>query len=205
MDRDKLLGPPDGQASKAGRPIAGGSGKWLIAILLAATFMLAATVFYLLGQRSIEPTTTQVIATPKKVEAPPVVPFAPTDVVVAPAKQESPKLNLSPIADSDWNKLGMGCACTFEVAKKAVFVTGGDDKAIFRPNGNRKVCAIGSEQFTQLYENNEGRIECGGARISIKGTGKITPGFDGHGTASRMTVLDGGQEITLSGKWNCGC
>jgi hypothetical protein len=203
MDRDKLMGPPTLPLPNdaVSRPMR--SGKWLISSLLAVTLMLAITVAYLVGQKTTEQPAVPSTPQPKPVAiAPKSVPAVKVPKVEKPVQ---PKLVLSAIVDSDWKKLGMGCACTFEVGKKALFVTGGDDLAIFRPNGERKICSVSSEQFTQLYENNEGRIDCGGSRISLKGRGEVSPGFDGHATSAKMTAISGGQEVTLSGNWNCGC
>ena len=203
MDRDKLMGPPTSPRPNDAAPRPMQSGRWLVGSLLAATLILAISVAYLVGQKTAEQPPIPSARQPKPVAiAPKAVP--PVEVPKL-EKPVQPKLVLSAIADSDWRKLGSGCACTFDVGKNAVFVTGGDDLAIFRPNGERKICSVSSEQFTQLYESNEGRIDCEGSRISLKGRGEVSPGFDGHATSAKMTVISGGKEVTLSGKWNCGC
>ena len=201
-DRDRLLGAPTGLDPANANRGAINPGKWIVGILCAAVFLFAVAAAYLVGQKSTEqpapaPTVTRSTLTPVAAPQAPHPPIA--------AKPMPQQLALGPIGASDWEKLGMGCACAFEVGKKIIFVAGGDNRAILRPNGIRKVCALGSEQFTHLYENNEGKIECAGSRLSILGRGNVTPGEDGHSMSARMTAEGGGQEVTLSGHWNCQC
>ena len=130
MDRDKLLGPPKGHDLRSTSHVAGGAGKRVVGLLLFATLALAIAVAYLIGQSSVEvsnPNVSPAGSQPQPVQialtAPP--PFEAAKV----EKPVSPKLVLSPISAPDWKKLGMGCACTFEVGKNALFIAGGDDLA----------------------------------------------------------------------------
>jgi hypothetical protein len=115
-------------------------------------------------------------------------------------------LRLATIKDGDWKKIGMGCSCSFTqgIPRKELLIAGGDGVALFKPNGNNRVCSLREEQTQEMFDG-ETTIKCGQSRVHIKTFGKVEPGFDGHSSKARMTVIDNGQELELTGTFGCGC
>lgn len=202
-DRDHLLGPPRSRDS-GGVPPRFGS-QVVVGVLLVAVVGLGLAVAYLLGTTGSTP-----VDPPEARRPPPALQSPPVTVQPKAAPTESrpvkPALSLSPVTAADWKKLGMGCACAFSRSRrsKELFTAGGDDFAIWRPGGARKVCPLKEDQLQQLFDD-EATIQCGSSRIVIRGYGETTPGFDGHSRRAKLTVYEGGEEIVLDGEWGCGC
>jgi hypothetical protein len=137
-------------------------------------------------------------------KAPPAAPAA--AIAKAPAKPTQLAISLAAVTEADQEKLGIGCACSFgrTNSSKSLFIAGGDNLAIWRPNGKRKVCPLGEEQLQEMFDD-AATIQCGSSRIVIRGRGKVDPGFDGHGRTADLTVFEDGNETKLKGYWGCQC
>jgi hypothetical protein len=201
-ERDQLLGPPS-PAGSGGGPRTG--TKLLIGVLLVAVVTLGLAVAFLLGRNVTAPADPQSL-TLRMAAIPARVAKSPPERAVAEPRPGKPALALAPVTQADWKKLGVGCVCAFSRSQrsKELFIAGGDDLAIWRPAGDRKVCPLKEEQLQELFDD-DAKIQCGSSRIVIRGYGKTTPGFDGHSRQAKLTVYEGGREITLSGHWGCGC
>lgn len=202
-ERDRLLGPP-GSPDGVERPWSG--SKLLIGVLLTVILMLGVSVALLLGRPTTAPQDSAGISrSVPAVAPPPMKGQAPTRVRAKPQPPE-PALSLAPVTAADWNRLGIGCVCAFSRGRrsKELFIAGGDDLAIWRPAGDRKVCPLREEQLQELFDD-DARIECGSSRVVIRGYGKTMPGFDGHSRQAKLTVYEGGEELLLDGHWGCGC
>lgn len=181
----------------------------LIGAALAALAFIAASAFllgmYSAGQNAPPaPVSAAKPASAEAPKAPPAVPVVP--VVKAPAQPVKPAIYLAAVTEGDRKKVGMGCMCTFSKTQRSenLLIAGGDDFAIWRPNGDRKICPLQDGQLQELFDD-DATIQCGSSRVVIKGRGKVDPGFDGHGRAADLTVFEDGEETTLKGRWLCGC
>ena len=122
----------------------------------------------------------------------------------------SPKINpktqtvLATLVDSDWDKIGMGCSCSFSegASEKAKLIAGGDGFAFFRTNKNEHFCP--APDFETI---NEGSVKfgCGSAQVQVTPTGESEPGFDGHSVPARLEISEGTDKVRISGKWGCYC
>ena len=123
-----------------------------------------------------------------------------------PATAPEPPFRLKAVTEADWRRLGSGCACTFSLSLRGsdLLIAGGDDVAIFRPNGSQRVCALQEEHLQAMFDG-DARIDCGAARLLLKAYGEATPGFDGHSSAAKLTVLYDGSERVFDGQLGCAC
>jgi hypothetical protein len=200
-ERDKLLGPSAGTTGHGQQP----RRFWLLLALLALVAGVFAWAAYEFGRRSSVPVqSTPVIVVPPKAAQSPSAPS--TTPAIEPPKPTQPELRLATIKDGDWKKIGMGCSCSFTqgVPRKELLIAGGDGVALFKPNGNSRVCTLREEQTQEMFDG-ETTIKCGQSRVHIKTFGEVEPGFDGHSSKARMTVIDNGQELELTGTFGCGC
>jgi hypothetical protein len=213
MDRDRLMRPPI-VGSETTEPLSRRSPNLLVPILLAALMAAGILIAYLLGQQSTRPSTPPTAlskiekeALPTKV-SPPVAALANDSKPVLESKPvtvpEKPiELPMAPLKSSDIDKLEAGCACGFSVGKGEFLAVAGET-AIFRVNGDAKICPISSEQFDDFYAD-EGRFQCGSYKVSVSGRGDVGPGFDGHSRKATLRVEKGSLLKVMSGKWLCGC
>jgi hypothetical protein len=160
---------------------------------------------YEFGRQSTPPVPTlaTTVAAPKAEQRPVAAPVAP---IPEPVKAPPKSLQLATVKDGEWKKIGMGCSCSFTqgISRKELLIAGGDDIALFKPNGATRVCALREEQTQEMFDG-ETTIKCGQSRVHIKTYGKVDPGFDGHSSKARMTVIDNGQQVELSGTFGCAC
>jgi hypothetical protein len=100
----------------------------------------------------------------------------------------------------------VSCGCSFRLPGRSpeLLIAGGDDLAVFRPNGSQKVCAL-KEGDLQAMVDGQARIDCGSSRLLIKEYGEKRPGLDGHSSAAKLTVIYSGAERVFDGTWGCYC
>ena len=203
--RDPLLGPVPHRDGK----VAGASTKtmWLILLIavVAAGAAVALAVAVLSGrarEAELAGPSEQVLAKPE-----PARNLVRNSVVTtAPKVAAEPAFRLQPVQEADWEKLGSRCNCRFHLGRSSpeLLIAGGDNLAIFRPEGERKICPMTEEQFGGMYEG-AARIDCGTSQLVIRAYGRTTPGFDAHSTAAKLTVVYGGNERVFDGRFDCGC
>lgn len=129
------------------------------------------------------------------------------DQVPAPASNAAtpePQLSLTTLEQSDWEKIGMGCSCSFTVGipRQEKLIAGGDGLAFFRLNGDEVLCPAPE---TQAMFDGAVSMSCGATAVQVSPFGEITPGFDGHSSDARLNVASPTGTITLSGTWGCSC
>jgi hypothetical protein len=115
--------------------------------------------------------------------------------------------NLEAIIDADWDLLGRGCACAFSKSPRSaeLLIAGGEDRAIFRIDGIRRICPLQDDHVQQVFDGNA-TIDCGSSRFHVEAYGPSTPGFDGHGTSARLTVIyEGVERVFGDGYLSCSC
>ncbi len=119
----------------------------------------------------------------------------------SPPKTET---SLATIADEDWDKIGMGCACSFSegASDKVRLIAGGDGLAFFRLNKKEYLC---SAPDIQTMFDGPVTMSCRSAKVQVTPFGQSEPGFDGHSTPARIQISDGADIIRLTGKWGCYC
>jgi hypothetical protein len=200
--RDPLLGPTN--------PRGRSNGKRLWPVTVIAMMGFIALIAFLAGNwwRSRELADRMPSAASSKTSAnpqtrnPSVIPPA----VVARVRVPEPPFRLKPLTEADSNKVGMGCRCSFSMpgSSSELVIAGGDDLAVFRPNGSLRVCALGADHLQAMVDG-DARIDCGSSRLLIKEYGPKRPGFDGHSSAAKLTVIHSGGERVFDGTWGCYC
>lgn len=117
---------------------------------------------------------------------------------------KSPTLALATIKSSDWDKIGMGCACSFTVGNpiQEKMIAGSDGMAFFRLNGNDRLCPAPD---TQSLFDGAVSMACGSAAVQITPFGKAEPGIDGHSSKARLHIADTAGTLSLTGTWGCSC
>lgn len=199
-EQDKLLRPPT--AAPASRESQSQRSNLLIPALLAALAIASIVIAYLVGRQSTENAKPAVIAT-KPVETKPQPVLAPPVAKPAAEPEKPIELSVAALKSSDSDKLDMGCACGFSMGKSEYLAVSGET-AIFRANGETKICPISSAQFDDFY-GDEGRFKCGSYSVSISGRGETGPGFDGHSRKATLRIEKAPLLKVMSGKWLCGC
>ena len=60
----------------------------------------------------------------------------------SPTPAPTPSVTLATLGDAEWQKIGMGCSCSFNTGKpaKAKLIAGGDGMLFFRLNGQDNLC-----------------------------------------------------------------
>lgn len=199
VHRDYLMGVPS-------RRTAGGGRTALLAGMIMLLLAAVGSVAFLIGRGSVphaRPPAPTVAQSPAPVVRNAPVAAAP-QVVAKPSVR--PAMTLAPIRSADWKRIGMGCSCSFTrgIPRVEYLIAGGDDLLFLRPRGDPRICPMRKEQTQELFDG-ESTIECGETRVHIKSFGKVQPGFDGHSSKARLTVVDGGQSAELAGTLGCGC
>ena len=122
----------------------------------------------------------------------------------SPTPTQQPRLTLATLGDSDWEKIGMGCSCTFTVGipRQEKLISGGDGLTFFRLNGKEFLCAAPD---IQAMFDGAVSMSCGSAALQVTPFGEIEPGFDGNSSKARLNVASPSGQVTLTGTWGCGC
>jgi len=142
--------------------------------------------------KPVEPTPTATV------EA--VAPSAAASAALSP----SPSINLATLKETDWQKIGMGCSCSFSVGTpgKEKLIAGGDGLTFFRLNGKDHLCPAPD---TQAMFDGPVSMSCGSAAVQVTPFGKVQPGEDGHSSSARLHIADTAGTLSLTGTWGCGC
>lgn len=111
---------------------------------------------------------------------------------------------LGSLGEADWQKIGMGCSCSFSTGKpsKEKLIAGGDGLVFFRLDGQDNLCAAPD---TQAMFDGPVSMSCGSTALQVTPTGQSTPGLDGHSSKARLTVAAAEGTASLTGTWQCGC
>jgi len=98
-----------------------------------------------------------------------------------------------------------GCECTFRAGRRTLFQMIGDEVTV-RTRTGRQVCAISDDQFSAL-SNGRGIAACGGLRMSLRRTGRVSshPEGDSADWPASLTVGQGRVRRTLAGRFGCAC
>lgn len=112
--------------------------------------------------------------------------------------------SLGALLDSDWEKIGMGCACSFSTGPSLteVLLAGGHGFSFYRLDGEERLCEAPDTQ--ELFDGAVS-FSCGSARVRIDPSGKVEPGFDGHSSKAKLVINDQSATIDVVGTWSCGC
>jgi hypothetical protein len=113
-------------------------------------------------------------------------------------------LTLGSIKETDWQKIGMGCSCSFSVGtpRKEKLIAGGDGRTFFRLNGKDHLCTAPD---IQAMFDGPVSMSCGSAAVQVTPYGKVEPGEDGHSSSARLHIADASGTLSLTGTWGCGC
>ncbi|APG61930.1 hypothetical protein LPB140_02795 [Sphingorhabdus lutea] len=200
-DQDKLLTPPtapqESNELKCKR-----QSNWLVPSLFGSLAFAGMFIAYLLGQQSNErPSSTTIVTQPVK-----SIQSKIEEIPIAKPRTDPEKpiqLLITAIKSSDSEKLDMGCSCGF-TANKNEYLIVSSETAIFRVNGDAKICQISTQEFEDLYDN-EGDFNCGSYKVAISGRGEVIPGYDGYSQKARLRIEKDSLTKVMSGKWLCGC
>lgn len=129
---------------------------------------------------------------------------ASSTAIASPSPSPSPKLALGTLEEGAWQKIGMGCSCSFTVGipRKEKLIAGGDGLAFFRLNGEDHLCPAPD---TQAMFDGPVSMSCGSAAVQVTPYGQIQPGEDGHSSSARLNIADTSGTLSLTGTWGCGC
>jgi hypothetical protein len=121
----------------------------------------------------------------------------------SPSPSPSPTGTLGTIKDTDWQKIGMGCGCSFSagVPQKVKFIAGGD-LAFFRLNGSDRLCPAPD---TETLFDGPVSMPCGSETVQVTPYGDIEPGGDGHSSKASLYITDRSGTLSLRGTWTCSC
>lgn len=121
-----------------------------------------------------------------------------------PSPSPSPSITLATIQETDWQKIGMGCSCSFGTGKplQEKLIAGGSGLTFFRLNGKEHLCPAPD---TQAMFDGPVSISCGSTAVHVTPYGVVEPGFDGHSSNARLNLVGSNGELGLSGTWQCGC
>jgi len=113
-------------------------------------------------------------------------------------------VSLGTIKDADWQKIGMGCSCSFSVGmpREEKLIAGGDGRTFFRLNGTEHLCPAPD---TQSMFDGSVSMSCGPAAVRVSPYGKVKPGYDGHSSSARLHIAHTAGTLSLTGTWSCGC
>ena len=127
---------------------------------------------------------------------------APKAAVVEEPKRSS--ITMATLKSSDWNKIGMGCACSFTVGKpiQEKLIAGGDGLAFLRLNGKDRLCP--APDIQTLFDGPVS-MSCGSTAVQVTPFGKAEPGLDGHSSKARLNIADAAGTLSLTGAWECSC
>lgn len=122
----------------------------------------------------------------------------------SPSPSPSPTVTLGTTKDADWQKIGMGCSCSFSVGtpRKEKLIAGGDGLTFFRLNGKEHLCPAPD---TQAMFDGPVSMSCGSAAVQVTPFGKVQPGEDGHSSNARLHIADTSGTLSITGTWGCGC
>jgi hypothetical protein len=115
-------------------------------------------------------------------------------------------VRLQPLSDDDqMSTREMGCSCSFE-AKQGMLVQAIGKELMVRTQAGRKVCPISDAQFHRLA-GGSGTYSCGGLRMSLRRTGKVTSevASDSSSSPASLTLGEGRTLRSVSGSWGCAC
>ena len=131
-------------------------------------------------------------------------PPASNEISASPSESPSPTVTLGTIKQTDWQKIGAGCSCSFSVGTpgKEKLIAGGDGLTFFRLNGKDHLCPAPD---TQTMFDGPVSMSCGSAAVQVTPFGKIRPGADGHSSSAHLHVADASGTLNLTGTWGCGC
>lgn len=121
-------------------------------------------------------------------------PVASNAASASPSESPSPSITLGTIKEADWQKIGMGCSCSFSVGtpRKEKLIAGGDGLTFFRLNGKDHLCPAPD---TQAMFDGPVSMSCGSAAVQVTPFGKIQPGEDGHSSSARLHIADASGSI----------
>ena len=200
-DQNKLLRPPPA-AQLSDDAVGKRRSNLIVPVLLTALAISGIIITFLIGRLSMD-NPTPVIVSEKPAEKNLSTTIAPVVAKPEPQPERPIELPVAALKSSDSEKLDMGCACGFSVGKND-YLAISSETAIFKANGETKVCPISSDQFDDFY-GDEGRFQCGSYRVSISGRGEVGPGFDGHSRKATLRIEKAPLLKVMSGKWLCGC
>lgn len=134
----------------------------------------------------------------------PPKPVTSVAATAAPRPNPSPAITLGTIEDTDWQNIGMGCACSFSLGSppKRKLIAGGDGLTFFRLNGRDHLCPAPD---TQAMFDGPVSMACDSAAVQVTPYGTVQPGGDGHSSKARLHITDTSGTISLSGTWECSC
>ncbi|HEX8624586.1 MAG TPA: hypothetical protein VF782_05840 [Allosphingosinicella sp.] len=115
-------------------------------------------------------------------------------------------VRLQPLSDDDqMSSKGMGCSCIFE-AKQGSLVHVIGNELMVRTQAGRKVCPISDAQFHRI-SGASGTYSCGGLRMSLRRTGRVTTevASDSSSSPASLTLGEGRTLRSVSGEWGCAC
>lgn len=118
--------------------------------------------------------------------------------------EPKPSLSLATLKDNDWEKIGMGCSCSFATGAplEEKLIAGGDGLTFFRLNGKEHLCPAPD---TQAMFDGPVSMSCGSVAVQITPFGEVEPGFDGHSSKARLNLADTAGDVSVTGTWGCGC
>lgn len=118
--------------------------------------------------------------------------------------EPEPSLSLVTLEENDWEKIGMGCSCSFGTGAplQEKLIAGGDGLTFFRLNGKEHLCPAPD---TQAMFDGPVSMSCGSVAVQITPFGEVQPGFDGHSSKARLHLADTAGNVSLTGTWGCGC
>ena len=113
---------------------------------------------------------------------------------------------LLPLSDADFAKSReTGCQFSFMQGRSTyIFMIGSD--FLMRTKAGFALCKITDAQFQSLG-NGRGAITCGGRKLAVRRTGKITanPEADSAVGPASLTMTEGGRSRTVRGNWGSAC
>jgi hypothetical protein len=115
-------------------------------------------------------------------------------------------VRLQPLSEEDQiSTREMGCSCSFE-AKQGILVQAIGKELMVRTQAGRKVCPISDAQFHRLA-GASGTYSCGGLRMSLRRTGKVTSEVASDSSSSPASLTLGERRTlrSVSGTWGCAC
>lgn len=141
---------------------------------------------------------------PAAASASEVPPPMTAQAVPSPTPTPTSNVSLDTLKETDWQKIGMGCSCTFSAGApaKAKLIAGGDGLAFFRLNGKDNLCTAPD---TQTLFDGPVAMSCGSTAVQVTPFGKIQPGEDGHSSNARLHIADTAGTLSLTGTWGCSC
>jgi hypothetical protein len=113
---------------------------------------------------------------------------------------------LLPLSERDLTSTRqMGCTCTFDLRNHTLAQLVGNELMV-RTRAGRQVCRVTEGQF-QALSSASGSASCGGLRMSLRRTGRVTsyPASDSASGRAALTIRHGRTARTLNGTWGCAC